>query len=231
MALAGTHRVATRRPAQQTLTITSTMSVALDSIWDEPITKSPSPPTRSRDEDDDDDEIFRPAKRPRSTLFLEDPDEEDNDDVAPPPARDAPPPGTNASARPDIDALFEDLDDDAPYGNADGADSRPFDLEAYRREALKRAEREAPSSSFTKYAVQSSSPPPEGAGDKAEGTAGKKGKNGEKEKMPRAKLDETRLLGKDGLPALVQLAKDFKPKGKGHEVRSDFLRPTSYGQC
>jgi hypothetical protein len=31
-------------------------------------------------------------------------------------------------------------------------------------------------------------------------------------------LDEMRLLGKDGFPQLLKDTKNFKPKGKGHEV-------------
>ena len=37
-------------------------------------------------------------------------------------------------------------------------------------------------------------------------------------RMP--KLDEDRLLGKEGFSALLQASRDFKPKGKGHEVRA-----------
>jgi hypothetical protein len=43
--------------------------------------------------------------------------------------------------------------------------------------------------------------------------------NGEKkEKKKIARLDEARLLGPDGFPALVKQTKHWKPKGKGHEV-------------
>jgi hypothetical protein len=34
-----------------------------------------------------------------------------------------------------------------------------------------------------------------------------------------AKLDEARLLGADGFPALLKQTRGFVPKGKGHEVR------------
>jgi len=35
-------------------------------------------------------------------------------------------------------------------------------------------------------------------------------------------MDETRLLGLDGFPALIKSTKGFVPKGKGHEVRTLF---------
>lgn len=38
------------------------------------------------------------------------------------------------------------------------------------------------------------------------------------------KLDDERLLSREGLPALVQLCKEFKPRGKGHEVSYDDLK-------
>jgi replication fork protection complex subunit Csm3/Swi3 len=42
--------------------------------------------------------------------------------------------------------------------------------------------------------------------------------DGQKKRKPLPKLDETRLLGKDGFPQLLKDTKNFKPKGKGHEV-------------
>ncbi len=72
---------------------------------------------------------------------------------------------------------------------------------------------DAPTSSFPRHAIHSSSPPPGGAdGDKDEEGEGEKGKKGRRA-IP--KIDETRLLGKDGLPALVRQVKTFKPRGKG----------------
>ncbi len=77
---------------------------------------------------------------------------------------------------PDIDALFEEVD------GASGASSRPFDIEAYRREAQQRAEKEvdAPTSSFPRHAIHSSSPPPGGAdGDKDEEGEEREGQEGQ----------------------------------------------------
>ncbi|EEY15812.1 Swi3 domain-containing protein [Verticillium alfalfae VaMs.102] len=38
-------------------------------------------------------------------------------------------------------------------------------------------------------------------------------------RVPRIKLDETRLLSEDGIPKLRRRAADLKLKGKGHEQR------------
>ena len=42
--------------------------------------------------------------------------------------------------------------------------------------------------------------------------------DGKKKRKPLPKLDETRLLGKDGFPQLLKDTKNFKHKGKGHEI-------------
>lgn len=187
------------------------MSVSLDDIWSEPLAEEPSLSPPPQGLGDDDDNVFRPTKRRRSTLFLGGSEDEDEDT-----SRKGDRPASNA--RPEIDSLFEDLEDLSTSRLS--KPSRPFDLAARRREAQARAEKEAPSSSFPQYAVQSSSPPRDvfdgdgkgGIGSRKDEDAGA----GKKRKI--AKLDEDRLLGKDGLPALVQVCKDFKPRGKGHEV-------------
>ncbi|TDL24764.1 Swi3-domain-containing protein [Rickenella mellea] len=176
------------------------MSTALDDIWSDPIVetrRSRSPSSGSRVSEQE--ESPRPAKRARSALFLDDPDDE-----APATA----PPKT--PTRPDIDSLFENLDDE------DMQDVPAFDLDAYRREADRRAALATPSTPITPYAVQSSSPPRNGA--ELPNQTGKGGKKGKGEKKERAKLDEARLLEPHGLPALVKQCKSFEPKGKGHEV-------------
>ncbi|RSH86506.1 uncharacterized protein EHS24_004766 [Apiotrichum porosum] len=42
---------------------------------------------------------------------------------------------------------------------------------------------------------------------------------GTKVRIPRAKVDAERLLGPKGMPALMGVAKKWKPRGKGHEVK------------
>ncbi|EJD02352.1 Swi3-domain-containing protein, partial [Fomitiporia mediterranea MF3/22] len=195
------------------------MSVSLDDIWSEPLVNPPSPPPAgsgtgvvNEDGDDDDEDVFRPKKRRRSTLFLGESDDEDGR------AGMGSPSHTN-QARPDIDSLFNDLED--PEAPRQSKSSKPFDLAALRRDAQARAEQEAPQSSYAQYAVQSSSPPRDGfgAGDK-DGAFGSRTADeaGATKKRQVPKLNEDRLLDKNGLPALVQVCKDFKPKGKGHEL-------------
>lgn len=197
------------------------MSVSLDDIWSEPLANSPSPPparlgggNNRVDDEDEEDYIFRPTKRRRSTLFLEGSDDEPQHAPSKSPA--------NANhSQPDIDSLFDDLDD-PPISNPSKS-SKPFDLSVLRRDAQARAEREAPSSSLARYAVQSSSPPRDGldGGSKDDALTSRfADESGANQKRQIPKLDEERLLGKNGLPALVQSCKDFKPKGKGHEVSS-----------
>ncbi|KLO14697.1 Swi3-domain-containing protein, partial [Schizopora paradoxa] len=189
------------------------MSTMLDNIWDEPLANEPSPPrdtTAAADPaDDSGDDMLRPSKRRRSSLFLDDPDE--IEEQANSPSEGATAGGGAGSARPEIDAMFDEVEE------MDGASSRPFDIEAYRREAQRRAEKEVvvPSSSYPQHAVRSSSPPPAGAdGDKDGDDEDEPGKKGRRKI---AKIDENRLLGKDGFPALVKQVKSFKPRGKGNE--------------
>ena len=191
----------------------------LDSIWDEPLAKEPSPPretTAAADPaDDSGDDMFPPSKRRRSSLFLDDPDE--IEEQAKSLTEGGTADGATGNARPEIDAMFDEVEE------MDGTSSRPFDIEAYRREAQRRAEKEvvAPSSSYPQHAVRSSSPPPAGAdGDKDgddEDEVGKKGRR----KI--ARIDENRLLGKDGFPVLIKQVRSFKPRGKGQEVRHRLL--------
>jgi replication fork protection complex subunit Csm3/Swi3 len=186
------------------------MSVSLDDIWSEPLEQSPSRTAKLADsrilsDDDEEDNVFRPSKRQRSSLFLKGSDDED-EPTTPVVKR------TNSQVRPDIDALFDDIDD--PPVNTAKRSSKPFDLEAMRREAKRNAEKEIGPSSPSRYAIQSSSPPRDGLS----GAFGADAPIGDKKRQI-PKLDEERLLGKDGFPALIQMCKDFKPKGKGHEVR------------
>ena len=174
------------------------MSVSIDDIWSLPISQ-PGELIQ-----DDVEVSSRPTKRRRSTLFLEGSDEESSSEL--PAAVNASP---KVADRPDIDHLFEDIEEPEVTEDAPKA----FDLDAYRREAGKRAADAAP------QATQSSSPARE---NNANASVRKRRKDDDddepKERKPLPKLDHSRLLGKDGLPALVAQSKTFKPKGKGHEV-------------
>lgn len=173
------------------------MSTSLDDIWSEPVEDIPN--TRSRAAEDETHESSQPRKRPRTSLFLA-----GSDDEAPATAPQSP-----LSNRPDIDNLFENLDED-PYVD------QSFDIDAFRRDARQRAEGEG-SVSLTPRAIQSSSPPPDGLDKSGKKDRAESDKNGN-ERKPLPKLDEVRLLDKHGFPALIQQSKAFKPRGKGHEV-------------
>ena len=184
------------------------MSVSLDDIWNEPLSDSPPPPpTRTspgvrRVEDDEDEEsVLRPTKRRRSSLFLGGSDDEHDEAPKNSPVR-------RDQSRPDIDALFEDLEEPSQPMRSEA--SKSFDLAARRKDAQARAEKASQKSSQPQYAVQSSSPP------RGEHGAFAKDEANKKRQLP--KLDEERLLGKDGFSALIQACRDFKPKGKGYEV-------------
>ncbi|KIK97453.1 hypothetical protein PAXRUDRAFT_824916 [Paxillus rubicundulus Ve08.2h10] len=194
--------------------------MSLDDIWDELIA-SPSKPTPVND-------ASSPIKRTRQSLFISDSDS----DYERPPKRAAP---AAREPRPDIEALFQDLDKDGDIG-MDGIveeeDLRykplppALDLTKLAREAeAKRARgKRSGAPALTPHQIlPSSSPPPEdfrGDGmDKSAGDTGKaKSGDGErKEKKKPAKLDEARLVGPEGFPQLIKDTKGFKAKGKGYE--------------
>lgn len=184
------------------------MSVALDDIWDAPA----QPPSRERTPAaiivDDDLPGPSPAKRPRTRLFLS--DSEDDSPRKPATPR---PSASSKQVDPAINALFDDLDDDdAPVQLAPS-----LDMDALRRQAAARHAARIPAS--TPREIMSSSPPRDGDMDEDGGTRKKDNADGEKKRKPLPKLNEARLLGPDGFPALVKQTKGFKPKGKGHEVR------------
>lgn len=189
-------------------------SIALEDIWDAPIALSSHPdPYNAQEEVNCDDNAVHLPNRPHSSLFLAS-DSEDEDVKSP--IRQ----GTRiAIDRPDIAALFDDLDDDPEANFQELAPS--LDIDALRRQA------DAENAKMLGRTAQAASRRSTGEGtndsadDKKGKTADMRDKDGGKEKRkPLPKLDEARLLGPDGFPALVKQAKNFKPRGKGHEVRS-----------
>ncbi|KAI0736771.1 replication fork protection component Swi3-domain-containing protein [Fomitopsis betulina] len=178
-------------------------SLALEDIWDAPAEEVPRRSSSPIDLTAN-ASPRRGSKRPRSTLFL-DSDSEDEGHGQPARKSAAPP-----ARKSDIDAMFDNLD--AEPDASDGDLPPALNLDALRRqEDAKNAQRYKKPSALDLDG-------PEANGD-AGGDA--KGKDGGKEKQkrkPLPRLDEARLLGQDGLPALVKQAKTFKPKGKGHEA-------------
>jgi hypothetical protein len=162
---------------------------SIDDIWDAPV-ELPAPQ--------------QPEARRSSSSLLPGSDD-GRDEHADPPA---------ASSNPDIDALFADIENQ-------GLTYQPaLDLDALRREADARYARTATPTTLTPHAILPSSSPARDVDDNRGDGKGKGRDDGGKKtrrKMPR--LDEGRLLGPDGFPRLIQDAKNFRPKGKGHEVR------------
>ncbi|KAI0647088.1 replication fork protection component Swi3-domain-containing protein [Trametes meyenii] len=191
---------------------------SLDDIWDAPAESSarPKSPPRTAGSNDGDDVAHSspvPAKRlPASSRPLFYDSGSDNDAPAPSKSRYAPNSGAN---KPDIDALFDGLDDDPDFAFQDLAPS--LDVAALKRKAEAKI-------ALTPHQILPSSSPPRDFGDEDGGAKGKEGEKKSKDTAPgkkkkRAILDEGRLMGPDGFPALVKQAKDFKPKGKGHELQ------------
>ncbi|KAG0707700.1 replication fork protection component Swi3-domain-containing protein [Suillus ampliporus] len=181
--------------------------MSLDDIWDAPIS-----PTRAVTPHSD---TVSSQKRPREALFLSD---SDNEDEQPAPKRP-----TSSAPRPDVDALFADIDKDE-LEEEDDLRYKPLapalDLEALRKQA-------AVKHALTPHQILASSSPPRdvGPGEDDEGEKGNKGK-GKEEKKERKKvptLDEGMLVGATGFPQLIANVKDFRVKGKGHE-QSDLHR-------
>ncbi|KAF9464749.1 replication fork protection component Swi3-domain-containing protein [Collybia nuda] len=168
---------------------------SLDSIWDEPVVNEDPPLT------------------PKESLFLE--SSEDEPDKM----------GSHGRQRHtqvgdiDIDALFAGIDDD---GDDDAFTIKPLapslDTEVLRREAESRHKNRL--LSLTPHAILPSSSPPRdtenGADMRSKGDD--REKDTTKSRRKPVRLDEGRLLGPTGFPQLIKDTKDFRTKGKGHEV-------------
>jgi replication fork protection complex subunit Csm3/Swi3 len=186
------------------------MDTDINDIWDLPLESNPvnNPDGQG------------PTSSPRASnpppLFLP---SDDEGDAAPAPNANA----SNDANNPDIDALFEGLDDiDDSFQELAPA----LDLDALRREAdarnarAVRAELGVATGSSTTAAAATAKTKTNGGrgGGILDGLDGDGEDDGKKKRKPLPKLDETRLLGKDGFPQLLKDTKNFKPKGKGHEV-------------
>jgi replication fork protection complex subunit Csm3/Swi3 len=155
------------------------------------------------------------------SLFLADSDDEDvlkvprHDTQSAPPVIDV-----------DIDAIFADVEDDQDDLFTFKPLAPTLDTEALRREAELRHKNNVPD--LTPHPILPSSSPPRDAG--ADQSAKPKqggreaGKEEKKERRKPARLDEGRLLGLNGFPLLIKNTKNFKIKGKGHEVQSIIRR-------
>jgi hypothetical protein len=115
-----------------------------------------------------------------------------------------------------INAIFVDAENDEELSFQPLAPS--LDLDALRREAdARNAKNVVPMAPVT-LTNTSSSKPPNVFGSALE-MDDKEEEGGKKQRRTIPKLDEGRLLGPNGFPQLIKDTKNFKPKGKGHEVR------------
>ncbi|EMD38450.1 hypothetical protein CERSUDRAFT_93984 [Gelatoporia subvermispora B] len=183
-------------------------SVALDDIWDAPIVQSPPRTTSSANSALSSSPVSGAnAGRLRSTLFLDSDDSEPESNKPPVTYASRPP-----AERPDIDALFDDLDDDPELAVRELAPS--LDLDTLRREAdAKNAGSLASDPLSLDNPTVASQPDGEALNQQ-----GKDHGDENKKRKPVPRLDEARLLGPDGFPALVKQVKNFQPRGKGHEA-------------
>ena len=150
----------------------------------------------------------RPSKRPRQDLFLA-----DSDDEIPTVKRKDP-------TAQDIDALFDDVEDDIDQEMAFKPLPPALNEEELRSQAEARYRKELPP--LTPHQVL---PTQLGSTEKTGLDRPRTGKDSQakdekKERRRLAKLDENRLLSRDGFPQLMKMTKDFRIKGKGHEVLS-----------
>lgn len=158
---------------------------------------------------------------PPQALFLADSDDEDVTNARLP--QDNAPPTIDI----DLDAIFADVD---PDNQDDLFTFKPLapalDTEALRREAELRHKNSAPP--LTPHAILPSSSPPRDTGPdqttKYQQGGAEARNEGKKERKKPVRLNEARLLGPTGFPQLIKNTKNFKTKGKGHEVALIFPR-------
>jgi replication fork protection complex subunit Csm3/Swi3 len=201
------------------------MDTDINDIWDLPVEETIVHLSVNAPDGDRPSSSSIPASN--HPLFLPSDDEEDAPAAATAPTTNARPKG---NGNPDIDALFEGLDD---MDDSIQELAPALDLDALRREAdarntrAVRAEMAAiiPTAALSADAIATKTNGKKGGGplDGVDGE-GDADDDGKKKRKPIPKLDETRLLGKNGFLQLVKDTKHFKPKGKGHEVNfSSFI--------
>jgi replication fork protection complex subunit Csm3/Swi3 len=164
---------------------------------------------RTTDESHDSEE--RPSKRPRQDLFLS-----DSDDTIPSVKRKDPP-------AQDIDALFDDVEDDIDEEMTFKPLPPALNEEELRSQAEARYRTELPP--LTPHQVLPTQLDLTGGpgSDRQRTSKDNQGKDEKKERRRLIKLDENRLLSPNGFPQLMKMSKDFRINGKGHEVLSYFL--------
>jgi replication fork protection complex subunit Csm3/Swi3 len=168
-----------------------------------------------------------PTRASNRPLFL--PSDDDDDVPAPAAAAPTTSAGPKNHENPDIDALFEGLDN---MGDFVQELAPALDLDALRREAdarntrTVRAEMAAiiPTAELSAAATKANGRKSGGPLDGIDGD-GEADDDEKKKRKPVPKLDEARLLGKNGFLQLIKDTENFKPKGKGHEVNVTLSLP------
>ena len=146
-----------------------------------------------------DDPVEDDAAHRKQPLFLHDSDEENNNPMVP-------------EIDLELDAIF-DIEEEFTFKPL----ASSVDTEALRKEAEERHRVNLPP--LTPHQILSSSPPRAPGAEANASAAGEKDKEGQKPRRKLATLDEGRLLGPGGFPKLIKDTKNFRLKGKGHEVR------------
>ena len=200
------------------------MDTDINDIWDLPVETSVSHLPADNPNGDGSGNTS-PSRASSHPLFLPSDDDEDTTAAAAAATATAAEPTNPQNA--DIDALFEGLDDmDDSFHEL----APSLDLDALRREADARNTRAVraeiaamvPTAELSSAAAGNKTNANGRKGGALDGIGGEgEAEDDEKKKRkPVPKLDEARLLGKNGFLQLIKDTKHFKPKGKGHEVNS-----------
>jgi replication fork protection complex subunit Csm3/Swi3 len=202
------------------------MAMSIDDIWD--ASPENTPPRKRKELLVSETNITTPtrpssAKRRRTTLFLSSDSEDESPGPSKAPYRKRTPPQTDKDKQKAlIDALFDDLDDDDGFKELAPA----LDIDALRQQAGQQQKKTRIPALTPHEILPSSSPPRDlgpdedvgGASKQPQGKGKKDADGAGKQRKQIAKLDEARLIGETGFPALIKQTKDFRPRGKGHEV-------------
>jgi len=173
------------------------MTTTIDDLWDEPVESEPAPHLTTNPVTSED------------PLFLQ----SDSDNEGGTGAVGLPP----SKAPDNIGALFEVDDDD------ENRQLSNVTYEQLRKDAQSGGK--VPDDGPLNEGNQGAGEGPSKGASAAKSKSNKKGEGGDGEATKRTvpKLDEELLLGDKGIPALIKDAKQWRPKGKGHEVSPNQL--------
>ncbi|KAG8829587.1 hypothetical protein FRC17_006355 [Serendipita sp. 399] len=145
--------------------------------------------------------VLSTASRHQEPLFL--PSDEESQPL--PSERSRSKTTVTSGANKDSNSFIADLMDDLIDKNGAGSHTLEAQLSSRAKNALKEKERPRENG-------DNKNTPNDALREEEEGT------NDKPKRRVIAKVDDERLLGERGFPALIKEAKKFKPKGKGHEA-------------